>query len=172
MVRATAISLLNNYSDPSIINLVETTIQDKDPLIRYATLEVAQNISDQSAVNLIINCLNDTTKLVRIYAANALTRFNLDNIPSTKKRLYEKSLDEYTASLMINADHPGTHLNFGNLHLNQGDLQKAEASYLEAIEIEPGLVTAYINLADLYRRTGATRREKGFCSVPSTSILI
>ncbi len=159
MVRATAISLLNNYSDPSIINLVETTIQDKDPLIRYATLEVAQNISDQSAVNLIINCLDDTTKLVRIYASNALTRFNLDNIPSTKKRLYEKSLDEYTASLMINADHPGTHLNFGNLHLNQGNLEKAEASYLEAIEIEPGLVTAYINLADLYRRTG--RDEEG-----------
>jgi tetratricopeptide (TPR) repeat protein len=37
--------------------------------------------------------------------------------------------------------------------MNMGNLEKAEASYLEAIEIEPGLVTAYINLADLYRRT-------------------
>ena len=159
MVRATAISLLNNYADPSITNLIETTIRDKDALIRYATLEVAQNLNDQSAVNLIINRLDDDTKLVRIFAANALARFNLDNIPAGKKKLFEQRLNEYTASLMINADHPGTHLNFGNLHLNRGDLAKAEASYLEAIEIEPGLVTAYINLADLYRRT--ERDEEG-----------
>ncbi|MEX0985956.1 MAG: tetratricopeptide repeat protein [Bacteroidales bacterium] len=157
MVRATAISLLNNYSDPSIINLIESTIRDNDPLIRYASLEVAQNINDQSAVNLIINCLNDSTKLVRIFAANALSGFNMDNLSSAKRKLFEKRLDEYTASLMINADHPGTHVNFGNLHLNRGDLARAEASYLEAIEIEPGLVTAYINLADLYRRTQRDR---------------
>jgi Tfp pilus assembly protein PilF len=159
MVRATAISLLNNYSDPSITGLIESTIRDREPLIRYATLEVAQNLGDQSAVNLIINCLDDDTRLVRIFAANALSRFNLDNIPAGKKKLFEQRLDEYTASLMINSDHPGTHVNFGNLHLNRGDLAKAEASYLEAIEIEPGLVTAYINLADLYRRT--QRDEEG-----------
>ena len=53
---------------------------------------------------------------------------------------------------MINADHPSTHLNFGNLYLNAGDYEKAEASYKEAIELEPGLVGPYINLADLYRR--------------------
>ena len=61
-------------------------------------------------------------------------------------------MEEYNASLMINADHPSTHLNFGNLYLNTGDYKKAEASYREAIEIEPGLVAPYINLADLYRR--------------------
>ncbi len=53
---------------------------------------------------------------------------------------------------MINADHPSTHLNFGNLYLNTGNLEKAEASFREAIELEPGLVGPYINLADLYRR--------------------
>lgn len=153
MVRATAISLTGNYSDPSVLQLVGTTINDPDPLIRYASLSVAQYAPDQSVVNMIINSLNDTTKLVRIMAANALSRFNLENIPESKKELYNDRLDEYVASLMINADHPGTHVNFGNLYLNQGDLASAEASYMEAIEIEPGLVTAYINLADLYRRT-------------------
>jgi predicted CXXCH cytochrome family protein len=152
MVRATAISLLNNYSDPSIEQLISKTIRDKDPLIRYASLTVAQYSNDQSAVNMIINSLNDSVKLVRIMAANALSRFDLEGIPASKKELYEKGLAEYYASLLINADHPGTHVNYGNLHLNQNELAEAEASYLEAIEIEPGLVTAYINLADLYRR--------------------
>ncbi len=159
MIRATAISLLNNYSDPTAVPLLERTIRDADPLIRYATINVMQNLNNQSAMNHIINSLDDTTKLVRIMAANALTRYNTDNIPSSKKKLFKKSLNEYTESLLINADHPGTHINFGNLHLNRGDLAGAEASYLEAIEIEPGLVTAYINLADLYRRM--ERDEEG-----------
>lgn len=153
MVRATAISLTGNYSDPSVMQLVGQTINDSDPLIRYSSLTVAQYAPDPSVVNMIINCLNDSTRLVRIMAANALARFDLENIPESKKKLYNDRLNEYVASLMINADHPGTHVNFGNLYLNQGALSKAESSYLEAIEIEPGLVTAYINLADLYRRT-------------------
>lgn len=153
MIRATAISLLGNYSDPSVLPLLGRMIGDPDPLIRYATLSVAQYAQDPSVVNMIINSLSDTTKLVRVMAANALTRFDIDNIPERKQKLFRETLDEYVQSLMINADHPGTHVNFGNLYLNEGDLSKAETSYMEAIEIEPGLVTAYINLADLYRRT-------------------
>jgi predicted CXXCH cytochrome family protein len=159
MVRATAISLTGNYSDPSVLQLIMQCISDDDPLIRYAALRVAENFQDPSVINVIINRLNDPVKLVRIMAANALSRHNLDRMPESKKQLFNERLDEYTASLMINADHPGTHVNFGNLYLNMGDVEKAEQSYLEAIEIEPGLVTAYINLADLYRRLD--RDEEG-----------
>ncbi|MFC2080028.1 tetratricopeptide repeat protein [Bacteroidota bacterium] len=152
MVRATAISLMGNYADQSVEQTLNKTIIDNDPLIRYASLSVMQYIRNQSSANLIINSLTDSVKLVRIIAASALSGFDLNNIPESKKKLYTESLNEYLVSLNINADHPGTHVNFGNLHLNQGDLAKAEASYKEAIAIEPGLVTAYINLADLYRR--------------------
>ncbi len=73
-------------------------------------------------------------------------------IPREALASLNTALEEYNASLMINADHPSTHLNFGNLYLNAGQYEKAEASYKEAIELEPGLVGPYINLADLYRR--------------------
>ncbi len=152
MIRATAISLMNNFNDPSIDQLLSAMIYDKDPLIRYATLTVAQYSGNQSIVNIVINSLSDSVKLVRLMAANALAAFNIEELPGSKKKLFEQDLNEYTASLQINADHPGTHVNFGNLYLSQGELAKAEAAYKEAIEIEPGLVTAYINLADLYRR--------------------
>ncbi|MFC2089242.1 tetratricopeptide repeat protein [Bacteroidota bacterium] len=152
MIRATAISLLANFNDPGVVRVLEKTIRNNDPLLRYASLTVAQNLADQDAVNMIINSLNDTVRLVRIMAANAMSGFAIENIPNSKKILYEKALNEYISSLMINADHPGTHVNFGNLYLSQGDMDKAEESYKEAIEIEPGMVTAYINLADLYRR--------------------
>jgi len=152
MIRATAISLLANYQDEQINRIISKTIRDTDPLIRYASLTIAQYLNNQPALNMIINSLNDSIKLVRIMAANALSRYDLNSIPESKKKLYESCLEEYEASLLINADHPGTHVNYGNLYLNQGDFTKAEASYKEAISIEPGLVTAYINLADLYRR--------------------
>lgn len=152
MVRATAISLLGNYTDQSIDQLFTKTIKDKDPLIRHSTLTVIHNSGVSSTIQLILNSLDDPIRLVRIMAANALTRFSQDEIPADKRELYKRNLDEYKKSLMINADHPNTHVNFGNLYLNLGDIAKAEASYREAIRIEPGLVTAYINLADLYRR--------------------
>jgi tetratricopeptide (TPR) repeat protein len=52
---------------------------------------------------------------------------------------------------MINADHPSAHMNLGILALHQGNYAAAETSYKKALEVEPALTTAYVNLADLYR---------------------
>jgi tetratricopeptide (TPR) repeat protein len=45
-------------------------------------------------------------------------------------------------------------MNLGILAMNQGDYPAAETSYLKALEVEPALTTAYVNLADLYRMLG------------------
>jgi tetratricopeptide (TPR) repeat protein len=152
MVRATAISLLGGYPDQATSELLTLTISDPDPLIRYATLTVVQFAEPEFIRDLAVPRLKDSVKLVRLMAANALTAIPRNLIPSGWEQNLNAALEEYNASLMINSDHPSTHLNFGNLYLNTGDMEKAESSYREAIEIEPGLVAPYINLADLYRR--------------------
>ncbi len=152
MIRATAISLLGNYPDQSTTELLQLMINDPDPLIRYATLTVVQTGEPELIRDICIPRLRDTVKLVRLMAANALTSVPGQMIPAGSRERLNTVLKEYNASLMINADHPSTHLNFGNLYLNTGNYEKAEASYREAIAIEPGLVAPYINLADLYRR--------------------
>jgi Tfp pilus assembly protein PilF len=152
MVRATAISLLGGYPDQATAALLQHTVSDPDPLVRYATLTVVQFAEPEFIRDLAIPRLNDTVKLVRLMAANSLTAVPVNLIPQHSRERLNQALEEYSASLMINADHPTTHLNFGNLYLNAGDYEKAEASYKEAISIEPGLVGPYINLADLYRR--------------------
>lgn len=152
MVRATAISLLGGYPDPATTELLTRTATDPDPLIRYATLTVVQFEDPALIRDIAVPRLRDSVMLVRMMAANSLTVVSRDMIPPGSVAHLNNTLEEYNASLMINADHPSTHLNFGNLYLNTGDFEKAEASYLEAIEIEPGLVAPYINLADLYRR--------------------
>jgi tetratricopeptide (TPR) repeat protein len=152
MVRATAISLLDGYPDQATASLLQRTVNDPDPLIRYATLTVVQFAEPELIRDLAVPRLRDTVKLVRLMAANALTSVPRNLIPQGSLERLNDALEEYSASLMINADHPTTFLNFGNLYLNAGDYEKAEASYKEAISLEPGLVAPYINLADLYRR--------------------
>ncbi len=152
MVRATAISLLGNYSDLRIPELFQKTVWDGDPLIRYASMSVIQNLDPQVIGELAPRLLNDSVKLVRILAANALAGVDQQYYPNNREEAFEAGLEEYRESLMINADHPTTHMNLGNLHLKMGDIASAEASYREAMEIEPGMVGPYINLADLYRR--------------------
>jgi Tfp pilus assembly protein PilF len=152
MIRATAISLLAGYPSTSTNELLRKTITDPDPLIRYATLTVVEYAVPEFIKELAVPGLTDPVKLVRLMAANSLTVVPRDMIPSEAIGSLNAALEEYNAALMINADHPSTFLNFGNLYLNTGDYEKAEASYKEAIEIEPGLVAPYINLADLYRR--------------------
>jgi predicted CXXCH cytochrome family protein len=152
MVRATAVSLLGNYPEASTTELLRLICTDSDPLVRYAVLRVAQYGEPEFIRDIAVPRLRDSVLLVRLMAANALTAVPRDMIPPGTRDRLNSVLEEYNASLMINADHPSTHLNFGNLYLNAGDLEKAEASYREAIEIEPALVAPYINLADLYRR--------------------
>ncbi|HER08676.1 MAG TPA: tetratricopeptide repeat protein [Bacteroides sp.] len=152
MVRATAISLLGNYPEASATDLLLRISTDSDPLIRHAVMTVAQYREPEVIRDIAVPRLRDSVLLVRLMAANALTAVPRQMIPPASRERLKSVLEEYNVSLMINADHPSTHLNFGNLYLNAGQLEKAEASYREAIEIEPALVAPYINLADLYRR--------------------
>jgi predicted CXXCH cytochrome family protein len=159
MVRANALALLGGYPHAATNELLRLMVNDPDPLIRYAVMTVVQHSEAAFIRELAVPRLRDTVKLVRLMAASSLTAVPRDMIPSGSMERLSAVLEEYNASLMINADHPSTHLNFGNLYLNTGDLEKAEAAYREAMELEPGLVGPYINLTDLYRRQG--RDEAG-----------
>ncbi len=159
MIRANAIALLGGYPDATTAELLRKTIIDPDPLIRYATMTVVEFAEPEFIRDMAVPRLQDSVKLVRLMAANSLAAVPRNLIPKEALAPLNKALEEYNASLMINADHPSTHLNFGNLYLNAGQYEKAEASYKEAIELEPGLVGPYINLADLYRRL--QRDEEG-----------
>ena len=152
MVRATAVMLMSNYPGEKRDRLLNQTIKDEDGLIRFATVNALVNSAESENLSILLQGLKDSIKLVRIMSAFNLAGIPDDQIPPTYKTDFENSMDEYKKSLQINADHPNTHINFGNIYLQEGDLAKAEVAYREAIELGPELFTPYINLADLYRR--------------------
>ncbi len=159
MVRATAISLLGNYPGEETDQFLGRMMSESNPLIRYAALSAIQYREPSVLLSYCLPLMSDSIKLIRIMAGYILSVVPEENIPEGYKNLRAETIEEYKASLLINSDHPNTHMNYGNLYLNLGDLAKAESSYREAIHIEPGLVSPYVNLADLYRRQG--REEEG-----------
>jgi tetratricopeptide (TPR) repeat protein len=151
MVKATAISLLQNYQDPSIVAVLRQSLSDPDPLIRYAAVTALFAADDNTLLELAVPRLSDSVRLIRTIAAFQLARLPDQYFGKAGLRQRQKVTDEYIRTQMINADHPSAHMNLGILALNRGDYAGAEASYRKAIEIEPALTTAYVNLADLYR---------------------
>ena len=55
---------------------------------------------------------------------------------------------------MYNAERGYAHTNLGLLALELKDFKQAKVHYLDAINIEPIFMPAYVNLADLYRQQG------------------
>lgn len=151
MIRATAVYLFQNYDDPSVLRILPQTINDRDPLIRFASLNTLNIADENTLAEFVIPRLNDSIMLIRVLSARLLTNLPSQYFTRITQRLQQKALDEYISTQMINADHPSAHMNLGIMYLNLGDYVKAEASYKKAIEIEPAMTTAYINLADLYR---------------------
>ena len=151
MIRATAVSLLQNYQDPGIIGVFRNSLSDPDPLMRYAAISSMFSADDNTLMDLALPRLRDSVRLIRITAAFHLARVPAQFFSKTMLQQRDAVLDEYIQSQMINADHPSAHMNLGILALNKGDRAGAEKEYKKAIELEPALTTAYINLADLYR---------------------
>lgn len=151
MIRATAVYLFQNYNDPSVLRTLHQTINDQEPLIRFASLNTFNIADENTLAEFVIPRLTDSIMLIRALSARLLTNLPSQYFNRATQRLRQNALDEYFNTQMINADHPSAHMNLGIMYLNLGDYQKAEASYIKAIEIEPAMTTAYINLADLYR---------------------
>jgi Tfp pilus assembly protein PilF len=63
----------------------------------------------------------------------------------------DAAVEEYIAVQKVNADRPEAHLNLGLLYAQRGSPVQAEAEYRKALQLDPGFVRAYVNLADLYR---------------------
>jgi Flp pilus assembly protein TadD len=154
MVKATALSLLRVYPDPSARELIQTNLYDKDPLIRLAALTALENFSLDERFLLAKNLLEDPVKSVRTQAAYLLSEVAQADMTAFDRAALNKALAEYTEAQLFNADQPSALVNLGVLYTRQEKFTEAELAYRKAIEKAPAFVYAYVNLSDLYRQQG------------------
>ena len=151
IARATAISSLSPYLDQSTFNVIQQGLIDEDAMVRMASIGALEGMQPAMLVQLVFPLLDDPVRSVRIEAARVLAPVPAGQLQGEQLSIYNKAENEYMQSQEANADRPEAQLNLGIFYLAKGDMDKAEAAYKKAIELEDVFVPAYINLADLYR---------------------
>ncbi len=153
IARATALVELQPYLDANTYGAAREGLQSSDPLIRLAAVELLGAADAATRWRMLSPLLNDEVRTIRIAAAEEVADAIPASITPQEKESFDKALAEYVAAQNFNADRPESHLNLGNLFGKQGQAEKAAEEYKKAIELWPGFIPAYVNLADLSRAT-------------------
>lgn len=150
IVRATALSYLAGYPNA----VLETDLsRDPSPLIRLgaARAPFSQATIDEPAI--LEALLTDNVLAVRLEAARSLGNLPEGTLPNNVEIALQKATEELIDALGATADWPETQLTLGNLHVAKDNLDAAEDAYREALDLDPSLSEATVNLATLYQQT-------------------
>jgi tetratricopeptide (TPR) repeat protein len=151
IARATALLELQSYLDVDGYGAAREGLRSSDPLIRLAAVELIGGADAATRWRMLSALLGDPVRSIRITAAEELVDAIPPNITTSEKQEFDKALAEHIAVQNLNADRPESHLNLGNLRVRQGQVEKAEEEYKKAMQLWPGFIPAYVNLADLNR---------------------
>jgi len=152
IVRATALTLLAAPFADDAAAAIKRELSSDDPLIRIGALRALEGIAPEYRGQWAAALLSDPIRAVRIQAMNALSPARATLRQADQDRFMAAEV-EYIESQEAIAERPESHINLGNLYVEDGDAGKAEESYLAALRMEPRAVAARANLADLYRQT-------------------
>ena len=154
IARATAIDYLRNYAEPQQLPLIQSLLNDKDPLIRASAVRFLEVTDLRTRVDQGWLLLDDPDRVVRLEATRILAPLIRQQVPEQFRLQLERAIEEYVQTQQINAERPESHLNLGLIAIAMGDAQKAEQEYRTTLRLDPTFTPGYINLADLYRQLG------------------
>ncbi len=161
IVRATAVSLLGNYSDPESRKVIRQALRNPESLIRYAAVRVYPGQQPSEWVQDVAPLLNDPVRAVRMTAAMRLTLVARQFLPPKYQPSFQSALTEYRQAMEYLGDFPSSRHNLGNMYANLGQLEKAAQFYQNALKIDRQLFGTKVNLALVYNRLGkAAEAEK------------
>jgi predicted CXXCH cytochrome family protein len=151
IVKATALSLSNQYESSDILELQERALDDDDPLVRAAAVRalLVPNAALPHFLALLGDRLSDRSLAVRLAAARRLAGVPRDQLDARFHAPLDKALDEYRASQQLNLERAAPHINLGMLARQLGDTTKAADELRLAIRMEPYLTGPRNELANL-----------------------
>lgn len=163
MVRATAVVLLQNFTDSTSFEAIKLALTHPESLIRHSALMSFRSTNAQDYINYLGPLLTDQVKAVRTDAAFRLSELPSEMIPEKLKENLKNALVEYKEVQEYMGDFPGANYNLGNLYFNRGMLKEAASAYKKSIAIDKLFYQSKTNLAIIYNRLGKNKEaEKMF----------
>jgi tetratricopeptide (TPR) repeat protein len=149
--RATAMEALGQVGGREATQTMAALLYHDDAIIRTSTVRSLQFLSLPQRFQLLTPLIDDPVLAVRMEVAMALAGVPLDQIKPAEAEKLRKLFKEYTAVLEQHTDMPGILMQLGLFYSNRGDAPSAERVYREALVLNPQMLGAYLNLADLLR---------------------
>ena len=162
IVRATALRELRRFPHPDAVNAAAAAARHEDELLRAVVPDLleaqvaagAPPALRETAIRVLVGLLDDPVRLVRTEAARVLVPLAAGRLPPESERKLTAATAEYEERQRDLADRADAHLNLGVLRDAQGRAPEAEASYLQALALDPLFLPARFNLATHYNRLG------------------
>ncbi len=161
IARATALERLGNYGSEKTLATLRTALASSEPLVVYGAVLGAAVLPPPQRLPLLTPVLEHRVRAVRIAAGKALASTPLADLPASTRAALEHAFTEVEQSFDVSASRPETHVELSAFELARGKLAYAEASLQTALRLEPCLVEAYLNLADLQRQRGDELAAQG-----------
>jgi len=149
--RATAMEALGQVGGRDALQTATQLLYDDDPLLRASTVRALDFLPLQQRLQLLQPLMTDAVTAVRTEIAASLAGVPLDQATPEQATQLRALFDEYVNILEQDADMPGVQLQLGIFYITRGDEKAAQAAYREALHLNPQLIPAYLNLADLLR---------------------
>jgi len=149
--RATAMETFTAGGGREAIQTVTALLYDDDPILRTSAVRSLQFLPLHQRYQLLQALMEDEVASVRMEVAQSLAAVPLDQVSPEQALQLESLFKWYLGVQRMDADMPETQLQMGVFYVERGDLPSAEAAYREALLLNPQLVPAYLNLADLLR---------------------
>ena len=157
MVRASGLQLLRNYPNQYAVNTALLQLESSSATMRLAAIGVIELLPEQQRIRHLWPLMSDPVKAIRLEAArlfaSMLVSHNVVLQPSQKQTV-KAAVDEYIASIQLNADTPAGQMQLGVLYQSMNQWGLAEQAYQQALLIEPHYIPALLNRADLFRAKG------------------
>jgi len=150
--RATAMEALGQAGGRDALQSATMLLYSDDSIIRTSTVRSLDFLSLNQRYQLLLPLVDDPITSVRMEVAMSLAGVPLDQIPADKAKQLLALFSQYVNIHMQHAEMPGIQSQLGVFYTTRGDLPSAETAYREAIRINPQLVPARLNLADLLRQ--------------------
>jgi Tfp pilus assembly protein PilF len=154
IVRATALSLLEQYPGKERQRALAEALSDPEALIRHTAVRQISRIETGPRKKLLVAMLYDPVKAVRMEAANQISAIADPALRPDHDRVYRSGLDEYISAMTYSADFAFGRFNLGNLSSNLKQTEQAAEQYRAAIKIDNQFYPAKVNLAMSYNRKG------------------